>query len=185
MIDEIDRQILRMLQQNARTSNAEIARAVGMAPSAIFERIRKLEERDVIKGYTACLDPRALGYGLLAFVSIQPTAMGRATEILEHLSGIPEVQEVHLIVGDDCFMVKVRAADTRSLARLLQEKIQSLDFVGSTRTTIVLETAKERLDLPLREPASEKTGDEGASTGASGPSARERGDAAERVATGG
>lgn len=154
MIDQIDRRILQLLQQNARTSNAEIARDVGMAPSAIFERIRKLEERGVIRGYTARIDARALGYGLLAFVSIRTAAMGKAAEIKEHLSSIPEVQDVHLVVGDDCFLAKVRVADTQSLARLLQERIQSLEYVGSTRTTIVLETAKETLELPLMETSS-------------------------------
>lgn len=149
MIDDIDRRILAMLQRNARISNAEIARDVGMAASAIYERIRKLEERGVIRGYSARLDPRKLGYGLVAFVSIKTAAMGKAAEIQEHLASIPEVQEVHLIVGDDCFQVKVRVADTQALARLLQDRIQSMDFVGSTRTTIVLETSKECLDVPL------------------------------------
>ncbi len=156
MLDDIDYRILDMLQRNARVSNAEIARAVGMAASAIFERIRKLEERGVIQGYHARLDPHAVGYGLVAFVSIKTAAMGKSAEILEHLSSIPEVQEVHLIVGDDCFQVKVRVADTRALARLLQDRIQSLEFVGSTRTTIVLETAKERLELPLAVEAREE-----------------------------
>lgn len=149
MIDDIDRRILAMLQRNARISNAEIAREVGMAASAIYERIRKLEERGVIRGYSARLDARKLGYGLVAFVSIKTAAMGKAAEIQEHLASIPEVQEVHLIVGDDCFQVKVRVADTQALARLLQDRIQSMDFVGSTRTTIVLETSKECLDVPL------------------------------------
>lgn len=160
MIDDIDRRILAMLQRNARVSNAEIAREVGMAASAIYERIRKLEERGVIRGYSARLDPRKLGYGLVAFVSIKTAAMGKAAEIQEHLASIPEVQEVHLIVGDDCFQVKVRVADTQALARLLQDRIQSMDFVGSTRTTIVLETSKECLDVPLVVEESAVTGDD-------------------------
>ena len=71
MIDEIDRQILNILQQNARTPNAEIARQVGMAPSAVLERIRKLETRGVIRGYEARIDPEALGLNLLAFVFVR------------------------------------------------------------------------------------------------------------------
>ena len=149
MIDDIDRQILTLLQENARTSNAEIARTVGMAPSAIFERIRKLEDRGIIQGYTARLDGRALGYGLVAFVSLKAGEMGRSAEILARLSVISEVQEVHLIIGDDCFLVKVRVPDTDALARLLQDELQSIDGVGSTKTTIVLRTAKEGQALPL------------------------------------
>ena len=71
MIDEIDRQILTILQQNARTSNAEIARQVDMAPSAVLERIRRLEARGVIQGYEARINPEALGLGLLAFVFVR------------------------------------------------------------------------------------------------------------------
>ncbi|MFQ5690086.1 MAG: Lrp/AsnC family transcriptional regulator [Gemmatimonadota bacterium] len=150
MIDAIDRAILNKLQENARTSNAEIARLVGMAPSAISERIRKLEERGIIQGYCVRLNARALQRGLVAFVSIRTERMMRdSAAILAELSSISEVQEVHLIVGDDCFMVKVRVADTEALARLLQEKIQPLDFVSATRTTIVLQTAKESLAIPL------------------------------------
>lgn len=153
-MDDIDHRILALLQENARISNAEIARRVDMAPSAILERIRKLESRGVIRGYTADLDPKQLDRGLVAFVSITAASMGRASEILEELSEIPEVQEVHLIVGEDCFLVKVRVEDTDALAVLLQERIQSRDWVGSTRTTIVLKTAKETRAIPLPTPAS-------------------------------
>lgn len=152
MIDEIDRQILTMLQANARVTNAEIARTVGMAPSAILERIRKLEKRGVVRGYSARVDPRALGYGLLAFVRLKAGEMGRSAEILDRLAAIPEVQEVHLVVGDDCFHVKVRVRDTDALARLLQERLQRIDGIGSTTTTIVLRTAKESLALPIATP---------------------------------
>ena len=71
MIDEIDIQIVEILQQNARTPNAEIARQVGMAPSAILERIRKLEERGVILGYSARVNPEAFGLGLMAYVLVR------------------------------------------------------------------------------------------------------------------
>jgi len=73
MIDETDRQILSILQQNARTSNAEIARQVDMAPSAVLERIRRLETRGVIQGYEARINPEALGLGVLAFVFVRST----------------------------------------------------------------------------------------------------------------
>lgn len=149
MIDDIDRQILSLLQENARIANAEIARRVGMAPSAIFDRIRKLEERGVIQGYTTRVDPKALGYGLVAFVSAKAGEMGHSAEILEELCAIPEVQEVHLVVGDDCFLVKLRVRDTDALASLLQERLQTIGGIGSTRTTIVLRTARESSRVPL------------------------------------
>lgn len=176
MIDDIDRRILTMLQANARVTNAEIARTVGMAPSAIFERIRKLEDRGIILGYTARLDARALGYGLVAFVSLKAGEMGRSAEILHRLSEIPEVQEVHLIVGDDCFLVKVRVEDTDALARLLQDGLQRIDGVGSTKTTIVLRTAKESRALPLGGPEAPAASDPAAVRPAASNGGRDGGD---------
>jgi Lrp/AsnC family leucine-responsive transcriptional regulator len=149
--DDIDRQIMAILQENARTSNAEIARRVGMAPSAVLERVRKLEERGIIEGYTARLSPRALERGLVAFVFV------RADEPLGHedagrvLASLPEVQEVHHVAGEDCYLVKVRAADPESLGRLLRERFGSIGSVRSTRTTVVLETVKETCALPVLE----------------------------------
>ena len=148
MIDETDRQILDILQKDARTSNAEIARRVGMAPSAVFERIRKLEERGVITGYTARLDPQALGLGLLAFVFVRSDEKLGAPETEARLAEIPEAQEVHHIAGEDCFLVKVRVPDTESLGRLLRERFGAIATVRSTKTTIVLQTIKETVDLP-------------------------------------
>jgi Lrp/AsnC family leucine-responsive transcriptional regulator len=150
MIDEIDRAILSILQENARTSNAEIARQVGLAPSAIFQRIRKLEESGVVLGYTALLNPRALDYGLVAYIMIQTGEHARAVDTSAVLSAIPEVQEVHRVVGEDCFFVKVRVRDTDALGTLLEEHIQCLPSVATTRTTIVLKSGKETCKLPLR-----------------------------------
>ena len=149
MIDEIDWQILSILQENARNSNAEIARQVGMAPSAIFERLRKLEERGIIAEYTLRLNPRALGLGLLAFIFVRADERVGSNETAAVLAKIPEVQEVHHIAGEDCYLVKVRAADTEDLGRLLRERFGSIKSVRSTRTTIVLNTVKETVKLPL------------------------------------
>lgn len=153
MIDAIDRAILRLLQENARISNAEIARQVGLAPSAIFQRIRKLEEHGVILGYTARLDPKAVGCGLVAFVMLQTGEGARAGEVTAQLAAIPEVAEVHRVVGEDCFFLKVRVRDTDALGALLDHKIQPLPSVASTRTTIVLKTGKETTVLPVEAPA--------------------------------
>lgn len=149
IIDDIDRAILDMLQEDARIANAEIARRVGLAPSAIFQRIRKLEEQAVIQSYTARLNPDALGYGLTAFVTIQTRDGARASEVTRELAAIPEVTEVHRVVGEDCFFLKVRVHDPKALEALLDEKIQPLPSVASTRTTIVLSTGKETAAIPL------------------------------------
>lgn len=149
IFDGIDRQILAILQENGRTSNAEIARRVGMAPSAVLERVRKLEDRGVIEGYAARLSPRALGLGLVAYVFV------RADEPLGHeeagrvLAEVPEVQEVHHVAGEDCYLVKVRTRDPESLGLLLRERFGAIPSVRSTRTTVVLETLKESSALPV------------------------------------
>ena len=149
MIDELDRQILNILQENARTSNAEIARQVGMAPSAVLDRIRKLEERGVIKGYGAQVNGQAVGLGLLAFVFVRTDEMAAEGRVTRALAKVPGVLELHHVAGEDCFMVKVRAANTEALGRMLREKLGTIKGVRATRTTIVLNTSKETTALYL------------------------------------
>jgi Lrp/AsnC family leucine-responsive transcriptional regulator len=155
MLDETDRKILALLQDDARTPNAEIARRIGMAPSAILERIRKLEEKGVIRQYVARLDPAVLGRGLLAFVFVRSDERIGDVRTAPELARIPGVLEVHHIAGEDCYMVKVRAQDTETLGRLLRDRFGAIKSIRSTRTTIVLGTSKETLELPIErdEPA--------------------------------
>jgi Lrp/AsnC family leucine-responsive transcriptional regulator len=150
MIDEMDRRILSLLQQDARLPNAEIARRVGMAPSATLERLRKLEERGVIQGYECRVDPKKLGLGLTAFIFVRSTDTGEH-ETGERLKQNPNVLEVHHIAGEDCYLVKVRAADTEDLGRMLRTDFKSLPHVNSTRTIIVLGTLKESAKIPIPE----------------------------------
>ncbi|MGZ3666417.1 MAG: Lrp/AsnC family transcriptional regulator, partial [Ktedonobacterales bacterium] len=135
MNDEIDKKIVMILQQNARISNADVARQLDMAPSAIFERIRKLEARGTIKGYEARIDPTALDRSLLAFVFVRAEEKLACLETGEELARIPEVQEVHHVAGEDCYLVKVRVANTEALGRLLRESFGVIPTVRSTRTT--------------------------------------------------
>ena len=147
MIDVIDKQILTILQADARTSNAEIARQVELAPSAVLERIRKLEERGVIRRYSADIDPKVLDFGLTAIIAVRTSECGAG--VGELLAAVPEVQEVHEVAGDDCFYIKVRTQDTESLGCLLREKIKAIPNVLNTRTTVVLKTFKEGGNLPV------------------------------------
>src|SRR6266498_5678322 len=137
MIDVIDRKILNILQENARTSNAEIARQVGLAPSAVFERIRKLEERRVIRGYRAEINPKVLGLAQLAFTFVRSSDRPGGVTTAEKLAEIPEILEVHHVAGEDCFLVKARARDAEALGRLLRERLGAVATISSTRTTIV------------------------------------------------
>ena len=148
MIDDIDYQILNILQEKARIPNAEVSRQVGMAPSAVLERIRKLEERGIIEGYEVRLNPSAFAQGLAAFLLIEADPAGN-DQLGERLAQIAGVQEVHQVAGPDGYLVKLRAADPGELGRILREEIQRIPGVRATRTQIVLNTVKEtrRIDL--------------------------------------
>lgn len=148
-IDATDRQILEILQGDARLPNAEIARRLGMAASAIHERIKKLEARGLIRGYEARLDPAPLGRKLLAYVFVRSDELPGEALTGDRLAAIPEVLEVHHIAGEDCYLAKVRCADTEELGRLLRKRLGSIPSVRSTRTTIVLGTLKESGRLPI------------------------------------
>ncbi|HEY7343582.1 MAG TPA: Lrp/AsnC family transcriptional regulator [Ktedonobacterales bacterium] len=161
MIDDIDGKILSILQNDARTSNAEIARRLAMAPSAILERIRKLETRGLIDGYEARLNPKALDMGLLAFIYVRADERIGSREIGDELAAIPEVQEVHHIAGEDCYLLKVRVADTNALSDLLRQRLGPIDAIRSTRTTIVLSTIKETAQIPLPSTVKEDLSDAG------------------------
>lgn len=149
MIDEIDTKILSILQSDARTSNAEIARRLTMAPSAILERIRKLETRGLIAGYEARLNPKKLEASLLAFIFVLADERTGTDDAGRLLAALPEVQEVHHIAGEDCYLVKVRVADTEALGDLLRQRFGAIKSIRSTRTTIVLSTLKETAQVPL------------------------------------
>ena len=153
MIDEKDGRILELLQENARITNVELARAVELTPSTTLERVRKLEERGFIKGYMATLSPTALDLGLVAFIFVRVDDMndvlGVADKTAAALAALPSVQELHHLAGEDCFLVKVRARDTDDLYRVLKEEFGQFKSIRSTRTTIVLKTVKETSRLPV------------------------------------
>jgi Lrp/AsnC family leucine-responsive transcriptional regulator len=144
-IDDIDLQLLRMLQANARITQTDMAKQVGLAASAVLERLRKLEARGAIRGYHAIIDPRLLDRALLAFVAVRADERDATggMPIARALSALDEVLEVHHVAGDDCYLLKVRARDAEHLGQLLRTRIAVVPGVRSTRTTIVLESTKE------------------------------------------
>ena len=147
MIDEIDNKILNILQANSRTTNAEIARQINMAPSAVLERIRRLENKKIIKKYTVQLNPVEVNRGLLAYIQVKANGPVVDLKVAEEISKIQEVQEVHIVAGEDSYLVKVRVADPDALTRLLRTKFARIKPISSTNTTIVLETVKETNEL--------------------------------------
>jgi Lrp/AsnC family transcriptional regulator, leucine-responsive regulatory protein len=148
-IDDFDVQILNILQRNARTTQADIAKSVGLAPSAVLERIRKLETRGAIREYTALVDPHLANRALLAFVAVKTDEYGPEQPSAQALAQIPEVLEIHHVAGEDCFLLKVRARDAEHLGQMLRRQIAAVPGVTSTRTTIVLESVKETARIPI------------------------------------
>ena len=150
MIDDIDMLILNLVQENGRIAQAEVARLVGLAPSAVLERLRKLESRGVIKGYAALVDPRAVDQSMLALISVRSEEAPGDDSVSRALAQCPEVLEVHHVAGEDCYLLKVRARDAEHIGQLLRHRFGRIPGVRSTRTTIVLGTVKETPRLPVR-----------------------------------
>ncbi|MEM7273951.1 MAG: Lrp/AsnC family transcriptional regulator [Actinomycetota bacterium] len=144
MIDSTDREILSILLSDASTSKAEIARRVGLAPSAVAERVRKLEADGTIRGYEARLDPTPLGKPLLAFVFVTDAKPSHGFDTAGALATVTGLEELHKIAGDDCYLLKVRAADTAELNDIIEAEINPVQSVTRVRTTIVLRSVAER-----------------------------------------
>jgi Lrp/AsnC family leucine-responsive transcriptional regulator len=151
MLDHLDRKILSLLQLDGRMANKEIAANVGLVPSATSERLKKLRERGYIRSIEARLEPARVDFGMLAFVFVRTDEPTSGSETGHVLAKIPEVQEVFNVAGEDCYLIKVRTRDAKSLSHLLREKVGRIKSVMSTRTTIVLESYKETCALPIVE----------------------------------
>jgi Lrp/AsnC family leucine-responsive transcriptional regulator len=150
-MDKTDKQILSILQENARITNAEIARQVGMVPSGVQERIRKLEDKGYILDYATHLRSDPLDLGLLAFVFVKTSEPPGGLSTAEELAKLAEILEVHHVAGKDCYLLKVRHSNNKALADFLREKLGPIPTITSTKTIIVLDTVKETCSLKLPE----------------------------------
>ena len=131
-VDRTDWQLLAALQQDGRASYAELARVVAMSPSAVAERVRRLEEAGVIAGYRATVDPAAVGLQVMAFVRLRyPTGNYRPFHAL--LDSTPEIVEAHHVTGEDCFVLKVLARSMRHL----EEVNGRIAGLGAVTTSVV------------------------------------------------
>jgi Lrp/AsnC family leucine-responsive transcriptional regulator len=147
-MDETDLKILSLIQPNSFLTNNELAKKIGMAPSAVLERIKKLEQKGIIEGYPTRIKPDALELKLLAYIFIKTSEGPGNASVAKQLIKIPEVLELHHIAGEDCYLAKVRAKDPLSLIHVMREKFKNANIL-STKTTIVLETLKETNQLPI------------------------------------
>jgi Lrp/AsnC family leucine-responsive transcriptional regulator len=149
MLDALDLKVLRHLMAQARMTWAELAAQLGLSPPAAADRVRKLEERGVIQGYAARVNPQSLGYDLTAFVAVTLTHSRDRADFLAQINACAEIQECHHITGEDDYLLKVRCQGTQGLEQLITDHLKAIPGVVKTRTTIVLSTVKETTALPV------------------------------------
>ena len=148
-MDPIDYQILDLLQRDARTTQVQIAAAVGLSQPSVADRIRKLDASGAVLGYVARLDPRALGNDIRALVGVRIAHPRHHDAFTKRILMIPEVQECHRVAGLDSYVLKVVARNTEALDDLLSGTLRRIAGVTRTTTTIVLATVKETTIVPL------------------------------------
>ena len=140
-MEDLDRRIVGLLSQDGRMSFTDLGKATGLSTSAVHQRVRRLEERGVIKGYRAVIDHNEMGMPLIAFISVTPLDPAAPDDVPEHLRDIPDIEACHSVAGEESYILKARVATPGDLEDLLA-RVRSSAHV-STRTTVVLSTPWE------------------------------------------
>lgn len=152
-LDEIDRKILDILQANAKITNAQLSKDIGLSPAPTLERVKKLENSGIIKSYHAMLDTDKIGLGVHTFVQV--TLKGHNKKNIDHflseINQIPEVIECHHITGSGDFILKVIAKDITSYQHLMLEKVSEIEVVDSLQSMVILSTFKDSKVMPIPE----------------------------------
>jgi Lrp/AsnC family leucine-responsive transcriptional regulator len=136
VLDRRDLDILAALQEDARATYADIARRVGLSASSVHQRVRKLEESGVIRGYRAVVDPEAIGMSVTALVSVMPLDPKQPDDLPQRVEELPEIEDCFSVAGDENYILKVRTRTTNELEDLLRRLRERAGV--QTRTTIVL-----------------------------------------------
>tara|TARA_B100001250_G_scaffold408241_1_gene430285 strand:+ start:2592 stop:3050 length:459 start_codon:yes stop_codon:yes gene_type:complete len=150
-IDQIDRQLLETLQLNSRTTNAELAKQVGLSPSSTLERVKKLEASGIINRYITLLNPRKAGYNCFTFVEVRLARHGAAPveDFFKSIATISEVLECHHITGEADFLLKVATKDIQAYEGLILHQLSALPNVQNMKTSVVLSTFKNETKLVI------------------------------------
>ncbi len=146
-VESTDRAIVAALSQDGRLSYTDLADRVGLSVSAVHQRVRRLEQRGVLRGYVARVDYEALGLPLTAFVAIRPIDPSQPDDAPERLAGLPEIEACYSVAGEDFYLLLVRVPSPAGLERLLQEIRTAANVI--TRTTVVLSTPYEGRPPPV------------------------------------
>ncbi len=150
-LDDLDRAILRLLQDDGRISNAELARRVGLSPPSVLQRVRRLETLGFVQRYCAHLDPGKMGFSLTVFamVSISLHHEEAIETFRRAVTDIPEVLECFHVSGDFDFLLRVLVRDMADYERLIRERLSRIGGIGKIHSSFVLATTKSTCVLPL------------------------------------
>jgi Lrp/AsnC family leucine-responsive transcriptional regulator len=151
-MDTLDKKALALLMRHGRATWAELGETLGLSAPSAAERVRKLEQARIITGYAAVLDAPAVGYPLTAFIFVTLASQRNRSAFLRAIAKMPQVTECHHVAGDDDYLLKARCRTTADLDDLLAKQLKEKLGIARTRTTIVLATAKETVQLPIAEP---------------------------------
>lgn len=144
-----DLKVIKQLMMKSRSTWAELGMLLGLSAPAAAERVHKLEEAGIIKGYSALIDPESIGYGLAALIAVIIELPEQRAPFLRKVAELSEILECHHVAGDVDYILKVRCTGTRDLERLVSDEIKAFPGI-KTRTTVVLSTIKETPILPLK-----------------------------------
>ncbi|TQV83867.1 Lrp/AsnC family transcriptional regulator [Denitrobaculum tricleocarpae] len=142
-VDQSDRRLLALIQDDCRQSYAELAKQCGLSPSTVHDRLKRLQARGIIKAQVAILDPIALGLDICAFVQITLSHPKTVAGFLDKVVKLPEVQECHHVTGDFDYLLKIRASNALALERTITDKIKTIEGVIRSHTAIALSSAKD------------------------------------------
>lgn len=148
-LDDIDRAILEILQDDGRIPWSRMADLVGLSAPATRDRVRRLEQNGALRGIRARIDPRTVGAGTLAFVSVALNDALEHQRVVELAATRPEILECHVVAGAYDVLLKIRTSSPEALARLLRDHVRRLPGVTATNSTVVLESVKETDALPI------------------------------------
>jgi Lrp/AsnC family transcriptional regulator, leucine-responsive regulatory protein len=143
-----DLRILAVLQRDGRASYADIGAAAGMSAPSAHERVKRLESRGIIRGFSVLIDAGAAGFGVLAFCRLRQAPGTTTTDLTADFGAIPEIEDCHHVAGEADYLLKIRTTDTLDLERVMQQ-VQAIRHVYTTETEIVFSTAFEQRPLPL------------------------------------
>ena len=152
-LDKVDRKILEILQKNAKITNAQLSKEIGLSPAPTLERVKKLEQSGVIDSYHAKLNTAKIGLGISTFVQIKLTGHDKESIriFIEAINKIDEVIECHHVTGTSDFILRVIARDIASYQQLMLEKVNEVPVVDSLQSLVILSTFKDSKVLPISE----------------------------------